>query len=294
MKKLLFTTLFTATILLFTQTTFAQDSISIPDTLKGWDNSWVVGLNGSQASYSNWANGGINSIAVTGNSEITGHYRDGRFAYGYLLSTRYGRTKIEGQETRKIDDLLLFMHRFQYDMSDDNSNFSLFLNLQLRTQFDEGFEYDKEVDGEERDVLISRFFAPAYFTENAGIAYIPSDHFSVEAGIGLQQTYIRDEELSETYGLDSGETFRSEAGLTFASDARLDVAENVRYQTSLQIFSSLTRGFEHSDIYFTNELVGTINNNLNANLRLDLVYDKDFSTEIQVAQVLSLGITYTL
>jgi hypothetical protein len=294
MKKLLVTTLFAFSIFLFSQKTFAQDSISIPDTLKGWDSSWVLGLNGSQASYSNWANGGINSIAVTGNSEISGHYRDGRFAYGYLLSTRYGRTRIEGQGTRKIDDLLLFMHRFQYDLSDNESNFSLFLNLQLRTQFDEGFEYDQEVDGEEQDVLISRFFAPAYFTENAGIAYIPSDNFSVEAGIGLQQTYIRDEDLSETYGLGSGETFRSEAGLTFASDARLDVAENVSYQTSLQLFSSLTRGFEHSDIYFTNELVGTINNHLNANLRLDLVYDKDFSTEIQVAQVLSLGITYTL
>ena len=286
---ILFTLLFISS-----QLSKAQDSVSIPDSRQGWDTAWTVGLNGSQASYSNWSQGGVNSIAATGNSVFTSVYQEGRYSYGFLFSSRYGKTKIENEGTQKISDQFFIVNRFLYDLSEGESDFSAFLNIKFRSQFDKGFDYNVMVDGEERDVLISRFLAPAYFNQNAGIAYIPNDHYSLEAGLGLQQTYIRDEDLSETYGLQPGDQFRFEAGLTFGAEAKLNLAKNVRFTTDLQTFTSFNDALDATDIYFSNELVGKVNDNLNTNLRLDLVYDKDFTDEIQVAQVLSLGLAYTL
>ena len=92
-------------LLTFTQLR-AQETIVVSDTLSGWNYGWVAGLNGAQASYSNWSQGGVNNIAFSANSTFQTHYRDGRFSYGFLLNTRYGKTRLEGDGTRKTDDRL--------------------------------------------------------------------------------------------------------------------------------------------------------------------------------------------
>ncbi len=287
-RALLFFTLF----LFSTSLLIAQDSISVPDTLRGGNTKWVVGLNGSQASYSNWSQGGTNNIAATGTSTITSLYRNGRFAYGLLLDTRYGKTRIENEGTRKIADRLYFLNRFLYTLNEENPELKLFTNFVFRTQFDKGYDYGAGEEG--GNVLISKFMAPAYFSENVGLAWVPSDIFSAEAGLGLKQTYVSDESLSETYGLDEGDQFRSEAGLTLGASLETDVLENVQFSSSIQTFTNFNTGINSTDVLFSNKLIGRVNSYINTNLSLDLVYDDDFSKEIQVAQILSLGISYSI
>lgn len=287
--------LFVSICILFISLTpnlFAQDSVSVPDTLSGWHHSWEIGINGSQASYSNWSQGGVNNIAATGSSVYKAVYKKGRFSYGFLSNFRYGKTKVENEGTRKIDDRLLILNKFLYDLGQEDSDFKLFGQIRIRTQFDKGFNYS--ADSAEEDELISKFMAPAFFTEDIGIAYIPTHYFSFEAGLGLQQTYIADESLSEVYGLNAGDQFRSEAGLTLASSLNSDIAENLTFSTSINSFSSLNKPLSSTDFYFSNTLTGHINNFMNASLNLDFIYDDDFSDEIQVAQVLSLGVSFTL
>lgn len=284
--------LFLSFFLLSTSLLIAQDSITVPDTLQGGKTNWVVGLNGSQASYSNWSQGGTNNISATGTSTITSLYRKDKFAYGLLLDTRYGKTRIENEGTRKISDRLYFLNRFLYTLNEDNPELKLFTNLVFRTQFDKGYDYGAGDDG--GDVLISKFMAPAYFSENIGLAWMPSDIFSAEAGIGLKQTYVSDESLSETYGLDEGDQFRSEAGLTLGASLETDLLENVQFSSSIQTFTNFNTGINSTDVLFSNKIIGRINSYMNTNLSLDLVYDDDFSKEIQVAQILSVGISYSI
>lgn len=279
-------------IFLFCNTAYSQDAISIPDSLQGWASTWSVGLNGSQASYSNWSQGGVNNIAVSGNSEFTMKYKEERFGYGFSLNTRYGKSKIEDEGVRKIDDRLSIRNRFIYDLGTENGDFKLFGNLNFRTQFDKGFEYNAGPNGE--DILISKFMAPGYLSENVGLAYVPSDYFSFEAGLGLQQTFVRDESLSETYGLAPGETFRNEAGITLGIGYQRTVAANLSYSTNVETFTNLNKAVSSTDLYFANQITGRINNFMNASLRFDLAYDDDFSDEVQVAQILSLGVSFTL
>ena len=270
----------------------AQESISFPEDLDGSQTTWSVGISGSQASYSNWAQGGVNNIAATGRTNFTTVYHSGKFSYGFLVNARFGKTKVQNEGVRKIDDRLFIKNRFLYDLGDDQSDFKLFGNIKIRTQFDDGFDYGKGPDGS--DLKISSFMAPAYFTQDAGLAYIPNETFSVELGLGLQQTFIKDRSLSTVYGLPEGDRFRSEAGFTFGSSLKTGIAENLSYASSLNTFTSFNKSFKSTDIYFSNTITGKINNFLNASLSLDFVYNDDFSNELQVAQVLSMGVVFTL
>lgn len=270
----------------------AQEVITVSDTLSGWNYNWVAGLNGSQASYSNWAKGGVNNISGNAHSTITGKYRDGRFSYGALLGTRYGKSKIEDGGARKTDDLILIKNRFLYDLAEEESDYSIFGDIDFRTQFDRGFEYGEGPDG--GDILISRFMSPAYFSQSAGLAYVPNDIYSFKAGLGMKQTIVTDDDLETLYGLDEGSTVRNEAGLTLGASYEQAIVDNFLLSSSLETFTNLNAPVSSTDVYFSNQFTGKINDFMNASLRVDLVFDDDFSEEIQVLQVFSLGVSFIL
>jgi hypothetical protein len=72
------------------------------------------------------------------------------------------------------------------------------------------------------------------------------------------------------------------------------IAENLSFATSINTFTSFNKSKSSTDFYFSNKLTGNINSFMNASLNLDFIYDDDFSDEIQIAQVLSLGVSFTL
>ncbi|MGF1668868.1 MAG: DUF3078 domain-containing protein, partial [Balneolaceae bacterium] len=134
--------------LIFTFTSIqAQETIVFEDTLSGWNFSWNAGANGSQASFSNWAKGGVNTVSITGRSTFIAKHKINQFGYGFMLNTRYGKARIEDEGTRKTDDRLAIRNRFIYDLSKDDSDFKLFANINLNTQFDRGFDYNAGPDG---------------------------------------------------------------------------------------------------------------------------------------------------
>ncbi len=292
MKKLLSILAFAIIIFLFSINQLKAQAITIGDSLTGWDYSWVAGLNGSQAYYSNWAKGGVNSISVNGHSAITGKYREGRFSYGVLLLTRYGKTKIGDEGIRKTDDLLLLKNIFLYDLSDKDSKFSFFGEVNFRTQFDRGFEYNAGPNGE--DILISRFMAPAYFAQSAGLAYVPNEIYSFQAGLGLKQRIVTDDDLETLYGLDEGSTIRNAAGITLGANFKHPIVKNFILSSSLETFTNINTPISSTDIYFSNTLIGKINSFMNVSLRFDMVYNDDFSEEVQILQTLSLGVTFVI
>jgi hypothetical protein len=282
------------TILLTYTTAQAQETIVVPDTLAGWDYGWVAGLNGAQASYSNWSQGGVNNIAVSGNSTFRTYYRDGKFSYGFLINTRYGKTRIDGEGTRKTDDRFSIRNRFLYDLGGDESQFSVYGNLNFRTQFDRGFEYG-DGDGDP-DILISNFLSPGYITESVGLLYRPSEQLSFEAGLGLQQTIVQDESVlaNRQYGVPDGENFRNEAGANLGVSYQRNISSNIVLSSTAETFTNLNKSLSSTDLYFSNEFIGNLNDFINTSLRFDIAYDDDFSNELQVRQSITVGISFIL
>lgn len=289
--RALLSSIITVLILILSNTVATAQSISIPDTLEGWDQSWVASLNGSQAAYNNWSQGGVSSISGTGSSVFTLYYKEGQFSYGFRTNLKYGQSNIKGQGVRKTDDLISIGNRFNYTFREDGT-LSGYGSINFRTQFDQGFEYATE-DGQP-DILISNFFAPAYLSEGVGIAYDPSPAFTFEAGLGLKQTFVNDDDLAPIYGLDAGENFRSEGGLTTGINFEKEVAEDILFASSVETFTNFLTPIDQTDVFWSNELVGQINSIVSASFQFELRYDNDFSSEVQLKQVLSAGVSVNL
>lgn len=264
----------------------------VPDTLRGWDLQWRAGLNLAQAAYSNWSTGGINSYHLTSTSRIRIMYQRERFAYDFQIRSRYGQARVQDEGQRKTEDRLQLRHRFLYDISDDDEEFKLFGNINFETQFSEGFDYGGGPDGE--DLLISDFFAPAYFNQSAGLAWFPGGNFSVDAGIGLRQTFVRNELLSERFGMEPGQTFRLESGIALGINYEREVMEDIHYHGQIETFTNILRSIDESYVYLSNQIVGRVNDHVDLLFQVDLAYDTNFSRNLQVAQSFSAGIAVNI
>lgn len=278
-------------VIMMVATPAASQSFNIPDTLAGWDQSWVASLNGSQAAYSNWAQGGVSSISGTASSVFTMKYREGLFSYGFRTNLKYGQSNVQGEGVIKTDDVIEIINRFNYRFT-ENGNFSGYGNINFRTQFDEGYEYSTE-EGVP-DEFISDLFAPAYIMEGVGVSYAPSDAFSFESGLALKQTIVTDDELKPKYRVDPDKDIRGEGGLTTGINFEQEVFENIFYSSALETFTNFLIPVSETDVKWSNEVVGQINSLVSASFQFELRYDNDFSSEIQLKQVLSAGISVSL
>lgn len=283
--------LLTFFVLIFSYNLSYSQTISIPDTLRGWDYSWLANLNGSQASYSNWSQGGVSSISGTASTVFTALTRADKWAYGFRVNMKYGQSHVKGEGVRKTDDLFSVRNRLTYPL-DKKGVFLAYASVWFRTQFDDGYDYGGAVAG--GDSLISGFMAPAYVTEGVGVAYKPENYITFEAGLALKQTYVKNESLAPNYGLEEGETFRSEGGFTTGISFQNEVAKNIHFSSSLETFTNVNQSFSKTDVYWANELVGKINEIVNATFQFEIRYDDDFSSELQVKEVLSAGVSVNL
>ncbi len=98
----------------------------------------------------------------------------------------------------------------------------------------------------------------------------------------------------EHYGLEPDENFRAEGGITTGINFEKEVFENILYIGSVSTFTNLLIPISETDVIFSNELVGQINSLVSASLQFEMRYDNDFSSELQVKQVLSAGISVNL
>lgn len=266
-----------------------NETIIISDTLVGWDYSWVSGLNGAQAAYSNWSGGGVNTISVTGSTVFNALYREGKYAYGFSANLKYGKARIAEQGTRKTDDRIAVNNKFSYRFDEQ---WNAFANINFSTQFDQGFDYN--VADDEDPILISEFFAPAYFTQIVGIGFVPTNYFTAEAGLAMKETFVVNDSLSTRYGLDTGDNFRFEPGYAFALGFEKEVVTNLKLISSVETFTNLRRHVDRTDVAFSNELIGKINDFLNMSFQFVAIYDEDFSRKAQIKQVLSAGVSVNI
>ncbi|MTI86820.1 MAG: DUF3078 domain-containing protein [Balneolaceae bacterium] len=290
MKRFLFISGTLFFILSVTNNAHSQ-AVVVPDTLNGWENTWSANLFGAQASYNNWSQGGVSTLSGRASTVYMAMYRDKQFAYGFRVNMKYGQSKVKEEGVRKTDDVIAVRNRFTYAL-ERNGQFSAYGAVSLQTQFDEGYEYNAKVAG--GDSLISNFFAPAYFNEGIGISYQPNTELTFEFGVGLKQTIVNDDSLTENYGLEPGDNFRSEGGLTTGITLQKEIMENVNYASSLETFTNLHMTIDKTDIMWVNELAGQINKTISASFQFEMRYDADFSSKLQLKQVLSAGVTLSI
>lgn len=265
----------------------AQNNTPVTETepaISQWTKSWVVNLNGNQASYKNWSQGGVNSVSFLASTLFRVKYQSEKYSNTSRINLRFGQVDQDGIGIQKTEDLIRLSNKTDYFLHD--SDWSAFFELAFRTQFAEGFD-----DG--TGDLISDFMSPGYFTETLGISYQPVDYFSSQFGLALKQTTVEADGLDKFYGLGEDEDVRSEGGLSFSFDFEKELFKNFTYQTEFNSFTNLLIPIKSTDIIMSNIFTGKINNFMASSLELSFIYDDDFSSRLQIKQVISIGFNIT-
>ena len=274
-------------MLVFTSPAFAQDE-DAPEDSTAWQTSLTAILAGSQASYDNWVEGGINSLAFTASlngdasrtteSWITKH--EARFALGSL--------KQDTLEFRKADDLIQLSSTFQYKNDTNFAKWNPTASFTLRTQFADGFDY-----GTSPETKVSQFFSPAILTQTLGFTYQPEEWFSWLIGIAAKETVVGVESLRPNFGNDLDETVRLESGFDSTMKLNRDVFENVNLKSSLAIFGAFNN-IDKPDVRWENLVTMSVNSWLTVNFEFVTFYDLDLSDQVQLKQVLSTGVSLSI
>jgi len=260
----------------------------IPDSLKDWHLHFVGALNGNQAAYSNWSQGGVNSFALTGATLFQAMYREQQFGYQMDVNLKYGQAQLQGKGLRKTDDMIKFDN--QVDLYMNNPLYSAFVLVSFQSQFDKGFKYHDNAPNE----FISSFLSPAYIQEVAGYSYQPADFFKAKIGFSFKQTIVKDTVLSTRYGLKPNHYLKSESGIYLGLQFQKTILPNVTLSSGFDSFTSFLKKITSTDIAWNNELIGQINKFMSADLQFSLVYNDDVTKALQVKQVLGLGVNITI
>jgi hypothetical protein len=283
--KTIFTTLLL--IITFTVTLLAQESTEVKkDTL--WTPKGVVGINLSQVSFSNWAQGGQNSLSFTFFSLFGLDYIGDPWKWKNSLKFAFGRTKFGDEEYRTNDNELFFESTLIYHIGWAVSPYA---GATARTALTKGYNY--ELDPK---VQIVDFADPLYLTEAVGFIYDRIPNFSTRLGIGLKQTiadqfdslYTDDPET-----LNEVEKFKNESGIESVTEYKWEFLDNMSYYSYLRLFGTFD-DLSVWDVRWDNIIAAKVNEYVSVTFNVLLIYDEDESIQRQLKEALQLGISYTI
>ncbi len=264
----------------------AQDAAEVDST--GWQTEATASLNGSQASYSNWAEGGINSLAFT--ASVTGKAK--KITENWLLNhdlrLALGSLKQDSLDFRKADDLIQYTGTFEYKNEDTFAKWHPTAALTFRSQFADGFNYKTSPE-----TKVSTTLTPAILTQTLGFTNQPVEWFTWLIGIAGKETIVGVERFRPLYGNALDETMRLEAGFNTTATVDKDIFENVHLKSALNIFGAFNQ-LGNPDIRWENLLSMQVNSWLSVNFEYVTFYDRDISTKVQTKQVLSTGVSFKL
>lgn len=280
---------------------WAQDEEEPLTVAEGWRSSLTGQLAFNQAAYSNWQEGGLDALAFTAGTNGRFARLMGSFRQTHDARLAFGLVKQDTLQLRKAVDVIRYAFQLQYT---GTGVFQPTVATDLRTQFAPGFDYDPDpakyptladriVPGER--LKVSDFFAPATWTQTLGVTYDPDRWYTARLGFATRETFVLIERLRPVYGNAPDEAVRVQAGLEFLAEVQRELVHNVLLQSRLGLFQAFNQlDSAAPDLIFENLLQLKVNDWLQTNLEFVALYDKDTIDEIQLKEVLSIGIAITL
>lgn len=262
------------------------------DTLykHGWKKGGLFTLNLAQGSLSNWQGGGDkSSFSAVAFLNLFARYKEGKNAWDNTLDLGFGYINTTSLGSRKSDDRLDLLSKYGYEIGHKWYASALF---NFRTQFANGYSYDKDANGAEIQTKRSTFMAPAYVLLSAGFDYKPTDYFSVFLSpLTERWIIVNDDFLSSlgAYGVDPGKKVKNELGAFLSVEFNKEILKNVNYKSRFDAFSNYKHNPQNIDIFWTNVISMKVNKFLSANIAVDVLYDDDAIARLQIRQLLGIG-----
>ncbi len=252
-----------------------------------WNHDLIFRFQLSQASFTNWEQGGENSLAYRTSLEGKSVRQDSSVSWTTSYQFVFGQTKAGSQGVRKNDDNISIETIVAFT---PRSSINPFISVSLQTQFARGYKYGKTGLAE----AVSKFFDPAYITEYVGAGYSPVRVVKVRLGFALRETIVSrftvytDDPLTNTI-----EKVRIDGGPSVVTELEWKLNEYVLLKSKLNLFSPLRR-FERIIVRSDNSLTARLNSFLAINIDLNLINEPDVNPRTQVKESLSLGLNYAI
>jgi hypothetical protein len=273
------------------------------DTLQGWHKGGVLSLNMAQSSFTHWAAGGQNSVALNGLLNLSANLVKGKSAWDNALTIGYGKMLQKGSDLGwvKTDDRIDLQSKYGRKASELWYWSAL---MSFKTQMAPGYNYPNTVD------KISDLMSPAYLLFSLGMDYKPKPELSVYLSpLTSKNTIVMDDYLSSigAFGVEAGKNFRAELGayanIAFKKD---ELMKNVNFLTKLDLFSNYLKNPQNIDISWETLIVLKVNEFISATINTILLYDDDILVKVdegpegsaimgkraQFKEVIGVGLTY--
>lgn len=286
------------------------------DTIISWKKGITTTINFSQASFTNWAAGGQNSIAVNGLLSAFANHKRPKSSWDNMLDIGYGVLKQSDKDKLiKTDDKIDFTSKYGKKASKEWSYATL---INFKTQFANGYKYPND------SVIVSDFFAPAYILGAIGMDYKPNDKLTAfVAPITSKTTLVYNQDLAnagafgvkaaerDTAGniLVAGKNRRSEIGgyVRIVYKTNIFKDNSVNLLTKLDLFSNYIENPQNIDVSWETIITFKVNKFISASLTTHLIYDDDVKIGIdttgdgkldskgprtQFKEVIAIGFSY--
>ncbi len=237
------------------------------------DSTWVFkgsfGVSLSQASFSNWASGGENSVGLDVNLHYSADYSANKHIFNNRIELAYGLNNTESVGNRKTNDKIYLSSTYGYEVA---KNLYVSGLLTFQTQFANGYTYSADAD----DVLISTFMAPGYLTLGAGLTWTPKSWFTATfTPATWREVFVTKDVLSDAgaFGVDPGKRSFAEAGANLQLVVNKDIMNNVNFYSRVNLFSNYLEDPQNVDVDWEVQINMKINKWLSASLSTNLAYD---------------------
>jgi hypothetical protein len=277
----------------FSQTTTPKDTTHIW-TIHG-QNTVLI----NQSSFSNWAAGGVNSLAANVVFDYDFNYKRDKWSWDNKAIVGYGLSRDNGLGWRKNDDRIILNSLLGYQAA-KYWLYTFYTNFQ--TQFTNGYAYN----GSQR-TLLSALFAPAYVTLGPGFAYKQSDNFRINLSpFASRITLVENDSLSSigSYGVKPGQKSLYEFGASLDAYYKVNLAQNISLENILKLYSNYLSKPQNVFTDYTANLYMKVNKFVTVNAGVELISDPNakipvlndgvtaYHSLLQVKQIFGAGLTY--
>ena len=266
---------------------------------------WLIQGNGSlqfsQASFSNWAAGGQNSLGLVAWINFKANFRSGKHVWANTVDLGYGFNilgKGNDAQFNKTNDKIELTTAYGYELH-SNKKWYLTVLANFRTQFTGGYNYPDD------STVISDFMAPGYLVAGIGVTYAPINWFYVYLSPASGRfTFVENQRLADSgaFGVDRGKNMRGEFGPYLRADLNANLAKNINLSSTVELFTDYLHKFGNIDVNWSLLLSLKVNKWLAASIQTQLIYDDDVMIQTapneapgprtQFKELLGVGLTY--
>ena len=257
----------------------------------GWKKSGTLILTLNQGALSNWVAGGEQNVfGINGIFNYAINYRKDKNVWDNYFDIALGfQNATSFEKFRKIDDRVDITSKYGRQLS-KKWYYATLVNFNSQTL--PGYDYSTDPV-----TKISSFLTPGKILLSPGLDFRPIDNFSLFISPATARwIFKRDKAFfnEAKFGVDSAKKVNVEIGAFLTANYKVALSKWATYTGRLDFFSNYRHEPQNIDVLMNNLLTMKFTKNFATNLSLDLLYDDDVLTRLQLKEILGIGLTLKL